>query len=374
MGLTYLFFGDKKMSFDEIVNRLRQMHGINTPTTETKKEESEDEVVIAERPKKKICPHCGRESVWSSGLCYNCNKPIDVAPEIYNLYNAIPLLDTIPLNTTYETRTAKARFSSATTFKNLLNSILIINEEARLLLEPEGLSVIEMDPAHISLIWLKIPKNSFDDYEVPDTVVMPLNIDKTIKFFKNIGKDYQLTIQYEGKTKITTLINGQTETEYLEPKASITFTTPNKTTRKTFELPVLRQDDTSKIAVPILNFTATALVDIDKLVEYLNDANIISEQATFEIDENNFTIRAKGESNEKYTATFERYDDTLHELNVKTPAKATLRLTYLLKILKTIKPLSDTVEVHLAINKPVKLSVPLPEIKLYYLIAPVIEP
>ena len=69
------------------------------------------------------------------------------------------------------------------TFRELVDVVLTVVEEVKLVFTPEGIRIRTVDPAHIAMVDLTLGKEAFDKYEAEDMEVgLSMN-----KFAKVLG-------------------------------------------------------------------------------------------------------------------------------------------------------------------------------------------
>ena len=90
--------------------------------------------------------------------------------------------------------------------KLLGDAIAIVSEvvtEVRIKLQPEGMSIIAVDPANVALVIFKLPKESFSQYDAGNEV-WGVNLDDLKKILKRAGVNSSVVFEeVEGKLQIS---------------------------------------------------------------------------------------------------------------------------------------------------------------------------
>ena len=95
---------------------------------------------------------------------------------------------------------ARARLSypDAKSFYNMLDAISKIVDEVTMIITNDGVKAIALDPAHVALITIELPPESFIEYEVEgDEVKLGFNVANTTKLIKRGKKGDKLDIEVD---------------------------------------------------------------------------------------------------------------------------------------------------------------------------------
>jgi len=242
-------------------------------------------------------------------------------------------------------------FDGAKDFADLIATASNLIDEAAFKFTEEGISMRAMDPSRVVLIDLNLPESIFSKYEVVEEETVGVNMDH----FKKILK--------RGKNK-DTLILRKGDDNFLE----VTF---EGTARRTFKLPLI-EVETLELDLPELPFTATVVVLGDVLKEAVKDASLVSDAIKFMATENEFIMKAEGETNEvEIKLTLE--DEGLLDLKVSENTASAYGISYLADMLKGIGK-SDEVTIHFGNEMPLQMEYSIrDEGKLVFLLAPRVE-
>ena len=242
-------------------------------------------------------------------------------------------------------------FDGAKEFADIIATASNLIDEAAFKFTEEGISMRAMDPSRVVLIDLNLPQSIFSKYEVEEEETIGVNMDQ----FKKVLK--------RGKAK-DTLILRKGEDNFLE----VTF---EGTARRTFRLPLIDVEEL-ELELPELPFTAKVVVLGEVLKEAVKDASLVSDAIKFIATENEFVMKAEGETNEvEIRLTLE--DEGLLDLEVKEETKSAYGISYLSDMIKGIGK-ADEVILNFGNEMPLQMEYPIrDEGRLVFLLAPRVE-
>ncbi|WP_461863583.1 DNA polymerase sliding clamp [Thermococcus sp.] len=242
-------------------------------------------------------------------------------------------------------------FDGAKDFADLIATASNLIDEAAFKITEEGISMRAMDPSRVVLIDLNLPETIFSKYDVEGEETVGINMDH----FKKILK--------RGKSK-DTLILKKGEENFLE----VIF---EGTAKRTFRLPLIEVEEL-ELELPELPFTAKAVVLGDVLKEAVKDGSLVSDSLKFIARENEFVIKAEGETQEvEIKLTLE--DEGLLDLEVQEETRSAYGISYLADMVKGIGK-ADEVIIQFGTEMPLQMDYPIrDEGKLTFLLAPRVE-
>ena len=242
-------------------------------------------------------------------------------------------------------------FDKAKEFAKVITTASNLIDEATFKATKEGILMRALDPSRVVLIDLDLPESVFAKYDVEREETIGINM----KHFKKILK--------RGKDN-DTLILRKDKNAFLE----IIF--QGSATRK-FKLPLIEVDEL-ELDIPELPFTVKAVLLSDTLKEAIKDAMLISDCLFFVAKEDEFIMRAEGETTElKITFTIE--EEGLLDIDVKEESKSAYGIGYLNDMVKEIDRTKE-VTLWFGNKTPLQLSYPIrDEGKLTFLLAPRVE-
>lgn len=149
----------------------------------------------------------------------------------------------------------------------IINAVSQLNSEVGIRADKEKLEISIMDPAHISLIHIILPKDSFNFYEVDKEVEFSVNADDLSKILKGYKKEYSLMF-FEKDNKI---IIKNDKKEYSIFALDIEIEEINTDSLSTMEFPnkcsILKKDFIKMIAdLKFIGEVCTISNDEDELI------------------------------------------------------------------------------------------------------------
>jgi proliferating cell nuclear antigen len=257
-----------------------------------------------------------------------------------------------------EFKKVSARFghSDAYLLKTILEAINTVSDEPRVNVTPDGLFLREMDPAHVSLIDVKMKHPDFFEYyevEKEGEVVMPL--ERLLKvFLQGSMKGYRMDAQIK---------DGMLSMEVSK------YNTPSKK----FSIELLSPQN--KVRLPELKLSFDAYVTMS--VKSLYDSIIQLRQHATEIMlttiPGKFTLTSKTDVDQA-SVSFDCNSFYSLDIRDKEEVKAIYSIDYLYKFLRPITKLKNTtVAIEYSYNKPLRLTITTlenPYLEIYYYLAP----
>lgn len=294
------------------------------------------------------------------------SQQTEVAPETKEAETPIPLAvqepEPIPQETKpneTETKTSERKelhghivLPDAMQVKNLFKTICVLTDEATFKLTSKGLTLRAMDPSRVAMIDLTVPRESCEEHSCPEEMKFCFSIDRYVdKTLKNISKDdaIRLDIQTGIVDKLITRLT-------------------SKLTRQ-FSMPLLEPSE-EEIPTPKITFNYSArlvLENVNTLFKDLEDhVRIVGTQ-------DGLTFEQKGDL-EVFTATLQKGDESVLNIEAKEDAKATYSVSYLKEILKALNLLTDIIEVSYSTDMPIRISAEIEHLgTINFYVAPRIE-
>ncbi|MEM3754072.1 MAG: proliferating cell nuclear antigen (pcna) [Candidatus Bathyarchaeia archaeon] len=247
----------------------------------------------------------------------------------------------------------KAVLSNAKIWKNILDAVSTLIDEADFNFDENGIKLRSMDPSHVAMVDLDWQKSAFEDYSCSKPTKARISIKGMLKLLKRVKSDENLEIVFDDETK------------------KINLTLKGKITKK-FVIPTLEPGG-EEAPTPKLTFDSKIKILSRTLKEVLDDIQAVSDNVKLETTMEKFVLQAIGELSSA-TIEIEKGNESLLELDVKAPSKAAFNLSYLTEIVKAGASTSDLLSLEFSTNKPIKLEFELPgQGKLSYYLAPRIE-
>jgi len=242
-------------------------------------------------------------------------------------------------------------FDGAKDFATLIATASNLIDEAAFKVTEDGISMRAMDPSRVVLIDLNLPAAIFSKYEVDGEETIGVNMDHFKKILKR-GKSKDILVLKKGEENFLEVILQGTAT-------------------RTFRLPLIEVEEL-ELELPELPFTAKAVVLGEVLKEAVKDASLVSDSLKFIARENEFIMKAEGETNEvEIKLTLE--DEGLLDLDVQEDTKSAYGISYLADMVKGIGK-ADEVIIQFGNDMPLQMDYPVrDEGKLTFLLAPRVE-
>ena len=249
----------------------------------------------------------------------------------------------------------RMRLPSADYFSDLMKAVQAVVDEGTFKIDQEGMKLIAMDPAHISLVDFELSSSAAEEYVCEGELQMTISISELMKFLKRAKKGESLTLSYDEGAK----------------KLELTLVDATGSREKIFTLNTLETVEARSVT-PRLSFDAKARVGVDAVKEAVRDSGVVSDYVKITIKPDAVVFLAKGELGTVQTK-LSKMGAAVYEIEADKEVWAHFSINYLDKIVKPASSLSDEVVMQLSTNKPIKLSFPIPSGRLEYLIAPRIE-
>lgn len=246
-----------------------------------------------------------------------------------------------------------AKMADSKVWKTCVGTMVNLIEEVAFKFAPEGIKMKAMDPSHIALVDFELPASAFVEYNIKQPVVLGVNLAEMDKILSRAKAEDELTLELdEGKNRLNLVFKG--------------------TSTRRLSLPLIDVRE-AELPEPKLQFTAAADILAGVIQDGLKDAEIVGDNARFELNEGGFFISAesdKGTSELKLN----KGDKALAKLNIKQPARAMFNIKYLIDITKGASS-GDMVTVNLGTDLPIQLDFQVAEGKgkLRFLLAPRVE-
>ncbi|OYT68119.1 MAG: proliferating cell nuclear antigen (pcna) [Candidatus Wolframiiraptor sp. EX4484-121] len=249
----------------------------------------------------------------------------------------------------------RMRLPSADYFSDLMKAIQAVVDEGTFKISQDGMRLIAMDPAHISLVDFELSSSAAEEYACEGELQMTISISELMKFLKRAKKGESLTLSYDEDAK----------------KLELTLVDATGSREKIFTLNTLETVEARSVT-PRLSFDAKARVSVDVVRDAVRDSGVVSDYVKITINPDAVIFLAKGELGTVQTK-LSKMGAAVYEIEADKEVWAHFSINYLDKIVKPASSLSDEVVMQLSTNKPIKLSFPIPSGRLEYLIAPRIE-
>ncbi len=237
--------------------------------------------------------------------------------------------------------------------KILTSSIGVISDfisEATFSFKKEGIKLVAMDPANISMVILDILPSAFTEYDVKEEQEITINLDNLKQALKRVRPGEILNIE-SAANKLKISITGRSSKEFL--------------------IPLLEKEGKDR-KIPELEFNSIMEVDSNEFKEFVEDAAVVDDALVFETNGDTFLLKA-GDAGSKLCIELKKGSDALSNIDSKSNSKSIYSVEYLKKMAKSAS-LSNIVKMGFSSDYPLRLDfVALNKGQMSFVLAPRIE-
>lgn len=95
----------------------------------------------------------------------------------------------------------------ATAIKSLLEVLKDIITDVNIYFDASGMKIIAFDVARVTLVYVKLSSENFEEYSCPKDLILGINVANTFKLLKSISNTDILTITHDDENLIITVSN-----------------------------------------------------------------------------------------------------------------------------------------------------------------------
>ena len=247
----------------------------------------------------------------------------------------------------------KIKMTDPKLLRDMFSAIAILVDEATFNVDLEGIQLRAMDPSRVAMVDFQWSKDVFDDYQCDQPQKMCINISELLKLLRRASREEVIEIS-------------------LNPEnARLQISITGRYTR-TFNMPTLEPQE-EEAPTPKITFKVQAKITTDGLRQAIEDAQLVSDHVRIEADNEKLVLNATGDLMGA-NIELKKGSDTLLDLQVQEPSKATFSLSYLAEIIKAASASSEIATIEFANDMPIHIDFQQPkEGKLTYYLAPRIE-
>lgn len=238
----------------------------------------------------------------------------------------------------------------ATVLKKSIEAISVLIDEAELVINKNGLELRATDPSQISMVDFTLEKKAFEKFECEE---MRLGLDL----------DYlnQILSRAQSSDKLILSLD--------EKKAFLSVTFEGKA-KRSFQVPLI-DISSNEVPSPKIDFDAELKINAGFLQNAFKDAALISSHITLGCSDESFFIKANSSKGNLVEET-KKDKENLPEIKVKSECKSMFPLDYLQDMVKAASS-SETINLLIKTNAPVKISYSISGANITYFLAPRIE-
>jgi len=218
-------------------------------------------------------------------------------------------------------------------FKHIFNILSSINTEAKIYFNKNNICVGVVDPAHVSMVNIDIPKYSIESYNIDKDIILAFDLDKINHMFKNTNKNDLFSLKYDSDIDLD--------------KSFINIGFFNHT------LSLIKKDSVpDKSKVPVLNLPVKFNIATKIIYDFLIQANKITDYIEIIADINTLTFNAFNDT-DKVTITLNR--DQINNYVCDEKYKSCFSVDYMLNIIKSVKPLFENLSFIMGHENPINI-------------------
>ncbi len=210
--------------------------------------------------------------------------------------------------------------------KEITDLLLTLVTEAKFEFTKKGFSVKCVDPAHVAMIVLDLPKDAFLEYNVPEDTEIGVDLEKIKDFLKTASSSDVIELKKED-SRLTLIVGNLSRS-----------------------MPTIDPSSMTVPKVPSLGLPTRAVIPSEQFIDGIKAAENISDNITLHITPNEFRLYTKGDED---SSNLVIPKDLLKELKCDQEAKSLYPVDYLLKFTKAVN--SDYLTINLGTDYPVKI-------------------
>lgn len=252
-----------------------------------------------------------------------------------------------------QVRVADLEISDPAFFRDLLKAVSKVNEEPRVTVDPEGITVKQMSPDHKTMVDLYIPREHFWAYNVYE--------ERTISF--NAADLLRLVFK-RGKMKDTTiLMRIEADRIVCEIKRG------GGRVRKVLPLLEPLEDETPE---PKISFKSSVKILTGALIRAIEDCKTIEEndKVLIAFEPEQITFSAINGDDYGVENTYNEYADEILNYLTGETQKAYYTIEHILTLVKALKPITEAITLEISTDTPIRITAEFPIIGghlIYYL-------
>jgi len=254
----------------------------------------------------------------------------------------------------------EAKFPQAVLLKKVLEALTGLIDDATFDCDDEGLCLQAMDSSHVSLVTVKIPRETFEEFRCDRNLSLGLNLGVVTKVIKTANNDDVLTLKASG------------------PSDTVCFLIESRNQHKVSEYNIRQLDlDAEHLDIPETDYDCVIRLPAVEFQRICRDLSQIGESVVIDCAKEGVSFAAQGDigtGNVKLaqTAAADRREDAVTiELREKTTLTFALRY---LNLFTKATPLSAQVKLSMSEDVPLVVEYSIGESGyIRYYLAPKIE-
>lgn len=217
-------------------------------------------------------------------------------------------------------------------FKDSISIISELVSDVKFKATADGLELIAMDPANVSMVIFKLLSSCFTQYGVKETEEIAINLNNLKQILRRARPEDMLSLETTDDNKLKIQLKSDTT--------------------RSFSIPVLELDDKEQ-KIPELNFPITVEMSSDMLSNSIEDVSVVAESVTLLGENNQLSIKAEGDLSKAFIE-IRPDENTVIKAKNQEKFKAKYSLEYLKKMIAGGK-LSERVSLQFNNDYPLRL-------------------
>ena len=213
--------------------------------------------------------------------------------------------------------------------KSIISSISTVVEEATFTADSEGLTFRGMDPSHVALVDISLPKEVFDEYKCDSDIKFGVRIDELGKLIKRADK----------KDKI---VLGLTSDNLLSIDMG---------TNKKYKIRLIESED-NETPVPNIPYDSKFTITSKRFDEILGDVDVIADYINIKVIDSELNFTGRGDSGD---VSIDVGNDGVESIEGSREGFGTYSLEYLMPMIKAMGTSAGFTICYLSNNKPLKV-------------------
>jgi proliferating cell nuclear antigen len=237
--------------------------------------------------------------------------------------------------------------TSDSMMRNLFNVVQSIQNECRMVLNMKGMEYTGVDPAHVAMIEIQIPKSSFEEYDVQKKELeIGFDADGLCRLFRT------------RKTKKTKkpfgsggLFVGDIVMNQYEEDNAVYITWIKEFGKYTRRVGLVDTAGIPTTNQPSLVLPAKFSLPTKGMIEFLKEAETVSDHFAVTAGPNGVRFFATGDTDDaEYIPVLDK------KYNVPGSYKSLFSIDYFINMVRVAKPFFDTLTVEMGTDNPLKMS------------------
>ena len=233
--------------------------------------------------------------------------------------------------------------------KESINIISDLVNEARFKINKDAMELVAMDPANVAMVIFKLLSSCFTEYDVKEETQIAINLGNLKQILRRVSPNDMLSLELTDDNKLSIRLKGDTT--------------------RTFNLPIIELEEKEQ-KIPDLKCPISITMPSATLTSSIEDADIVAESVTLEVEKGKFTIHAAGDLSQ---AKIEIKEGDNIKIESSENVKAKYSIEYLKKMIGAGK-LSEKVELRFNKDYPLKIDFKaVDKLLLIFILAPRVE-